>query len=87
MEQKKLFIKHLNTPLLDIIELNKVEDQPDIVLIGAGVGAVNILNQIEDLKCISIDCGFIVDALSDFNLAKKRPYYVNDYYYNKNDWF
>lgn len=77
----------LNTPMLDIIELNKVEDQPDIVLIGAGVGAVNILNQIEDLKCISIDCGFVVDALSDFNLAKKRPYYVNDYYYNKNDWF
>lgn len=77
----------LNTPLQDTIKTNKVEDQPDLVLIGAGVGSVNILNQIKDLKCLSIDSGFIVDALSDFNLARTRPYYLNDYYYDKNDWF
>jgi len=77
----------LNTPLLDNINLGSIEDQPDLVLIGAGVGAVNILSQIRNLNCISIDSGFIVDALSDFNLAKQRPYYLNDYYHNKKDWF
>ena len=83
MEQKVEFYKtSLNTPLLDLIDLNKIQDQPDLIFI-AGVGSVNILSQIKNLKCISIDSGFIVDALSDFNLAKKRPYYVNDYYQNK----
>ena len=72
----KLILEYL-TPFIDKIELNKVEDQPDMVL-KVGVGAANILNQIEDLKCISIDSGFIVDALSDFN-SQKRPYYINDY--------
>ena len=61
----------LNTPLLDLIDLNKIQDQPDLIFIGAGVGSANILSQIKNLKCISIDSGFIVDALSDFNLARK----------------
>ena len=77
----------LNTPLQDTIETDKIDDQPDLVLIGAGVGSVNILYQIKNLKCLSIDCGFIVDALSNFNLAKTRPYYLSDYYHDKNDWF
>ena len=83
----EFYLTSLNQPMLDKIDLDLIKVNPDLCLIGAGVGAINILYQISDLKCPCIDVGFIVDALSDFELAKTRPYYLNDYYFkNKDSW-
>ena len=35
----------------------------DLVLIGAGVGALNILEQVRPLATTSIDVGFVLDCL------------------------
>jgi hypothetical protein len=83
----EFYYTNLNHPMYDKIEINKIRLEPDLVLIAAGVGSSNILNQLTSLRCLCVDCGFLVDALSDFKLALKRPYYVNDFYYKKKDWF
>lgn len=83
----EFYFTSLNQPLLDLIDIRQIKMKPDLCLIGAGVGSSNILTQISELNCPCIDSGFIVDALSDFNLASTRPYYLsNDYYNIKNSW-
>jgi hypothetical protein len=68
----------LNHPMYDKINLEKIKMKPDIVLIGAGVGSANILVQLKPLNCLCIDAGYVVDAFSDIELAKKRPFCIND---------
>ena len=60
---------------------------PDLVFVAAGVGSANILMQLQRLKCLCIDCGFMVDALSDIELAKKRLFHLNDQYKKRKKWF
>lgn len=44
---------------IDISGVGKV----DLVLIGAGVGAVNILEQVRPLDAVSVDVGYVLDCL------------------------
>ena len=46
-----------------------------------------LIKQLKKFKCACIDCGFLVDALSDIKLAKKRIYHLNDFFYNKKKYF
>ena len=57
--------------MLDKIQL-KTSIQTRFILVAAGVGSVNIIYQLKHLKCACIDCGYIVDALSDISFAKKN---------------
>jgi hypothetical protein len=77
----------LNNPMLDVVDFDKIKIDPDIVFVAAGVGSSNILVQIKKLNRLSVDCGFMVDALSDINFAKQRIYYCNDENFEKKTWF
>lgn len=68
----------LNHPLRDKISVEKIKIKPDLVLVGAGVGAAYILTQLRFLNCPVIDAGYVVDCLGDKEMAKKRPYTVPD---------
>jgi hypothetical protein len=73
--------------MYDVIDLKKIIRKPDLVFVAAGVGSSNILLQLRKLKCLCIDCGFLVDAFSDIKLAKLRAFHLNDKYYYKKNWF
>lgn len=47
--------------MFDRIDLRRI-GQVDLVLIGAGVGAVNVLEQVEPLGALSIDAGAVLDC-------------------------
>ena len=86
---KKVDFYHtsLNNPMLDKIQVEKLRFKPDFILVAAGVGSVNIIYQLKHLKCACIDCGYIVDALSDISFAKKIIYHLNDFFYKKKKYF
>ena len=53
----------------------------DLVLIGAGVGALNILEQVEELEVPSIDVGFVLDCYWDAATFRgKRAFTLPDSY-------
>jgi len=81
------YFTSLNQPMYDVIDLKKIIRKPDLVFVAAGVGSSNILLQLRKLKCLCIDCGFLVDAFSDIKLAKLRAFHLNDKYYYKKTWF
>jgi hypothetical protein len=83
----EFYITSLNQPMLDKVDLKKIKIKPDLVFVAAGVGSSNILLQLQQLQCLCVDCGFMVDALSDINLAKKRIFHLNDHYAKKKKWF
>lgn len=66
------------TPMLDRIDLGKLRFKPDVVFIGAGVGASNVALQLKSLSCPVIDAGFVVDVWAEPELAERRPYLVQD---------
>jgi len=72
-----------NRPMYDKIDLSKIKIKPDVVLIGAGVGAANILVQLKPLNCLCIDAGWFVDAFANIELAKKRPFCIHDEKWNE----
>jgi hypothetical protein len=77
----------LNGSMCDIIDFDKIKTDPDLIFVAAGVGSSNILVKIKKLNRLSVDCGFMVDALSDINFAKQRIYYCNDEKFEKKNWF
>lgn len=61
-----------NKAMFDKIDITKINNDIDIVLLGAGIGAANILVQLEDLKTVCIDSGFMLNILNDHSLAGNR---------------
>ena len=61
-----------NKALLDRISLGDIALPIDIVLIGAGVGAANILVQLRELNTLCIDAGYCLDLLATPELSGKR---------------
>lgn len=64
--------------MLDRVDLGGIEQPVDVVLVGAGVGAANILTQLEPLSTVCIDAGFALTTLADPDLRWNRPYCVPD---------
>lgn len=60
--------------MVEKIKLKPEHSKTDLVLIGAGVGAANILLQVEPLNAISIDAGFVLDCYSDPVFIGRRVY-------------
>jgi hypothetical protein len=58
--------------LLDKIDLTNLKISPQLVLIAAGVGSLNILDQLKSLNALCIDIGIIMDAIINENLNKTR---------------
>lgn len=63
-----------NKAMLDKISLSAVQVPVDLVLIGAGIGAANILCQLEPLNTLCIDAGFALNCFADPSLRGKRPF-------------
>jgi len=82
----QFYFTSLNAPMYDKIDLKKIKINPDFVLVAAGVGSSNILVQLKNLKCLCVDCGFVVDALSDIDMARRRVYHLNDEFMFKKKW-
>lgn len=62
--------------LLEI--LPKIEGNFDIVLVAAGVGSLNVINQIKYLSCPCIDVGTVVNCYASPERLYERPYMVSD---------
>jgi hypothetical protein len=50
----------------------------DLALVGAGVGAANVLRQLEPLGVPALDVGFALDIMAQPELRWRRPYCVAD---------
>jgi hypothetical protein len=64
--------------LLEVIDKEKLPDDVDLVLIGAGIGSVNIINQLGHLNALCIDAGHALDCLSRPQLRKERIFLLPD---------
>lgn len=64
--------------LFDRLKPRAVAPDTDLVLVGAGVGATNILRQLDYCKCPVMDVGFAIDALANPELRWRRPFCITD---------
>jgi hypothetical protein len=69
--------------LLEVIDKEKLPDNVDLVLIGAGIGSINIINQLAHLNALCIDAGHALDCLSRPQLRKERIFLLPDAEINK----
>ena len=60
--------------LFDIIDLGGISKNVDVVFIGAGIGKVNIFNQLKKIPAIIIDAGYIFETWENPALVKERDY-------------
>lgn len=60
--------------MYDIIDLSEVKRPIDLILIGAGIGASNILCQLQSLNTVAIDAGYIIECLVDPERKKQRTF-------------
>jgi len=63
-----------NKAMTDKINLDSVKGPIDIVLIGAGVGAANIIHQLRPLQTLCIDAGYCLDLIAEPWRAGTRDY-------------
>lgn len=64
--------------MFDIIDLERIRQPVDVVLIGAGVGAASIIEQIKALDAVAIDSGFAIDVIAYREKRWNRPFCVAD---------
>ncbi len=48
--------------MFDTVDLSSLKHKPDVVMVGAGVGAANILHQLKPLNTLCIDAGYALDC-------------------------
>tara|TARA_Y100001970_G_C14253841_1_gene873681 strand:- start:3829 stop:4710 length:882 start_codon:yes stop_codon:yes gene_type:complete len=60
--------------LFDLLDLNSIENGVDIIFVGAGVGKVNIFNQLKNFPATIIDAGYIFETWQDHSLINERDY-------------
>lgn len=86
-------LKRMGTNVVDFISIspgNSMEDvlpfnnnAYDICIVGAGVGAANVIYQLKELNCPIIDAGFIIDKIAYPEKVKSRIYTINDSEWSK----
>jgi len=67
-----------NHSMFDHIDVATIQQPVDLVLVAAGIGSVNILQQLELLSVPCIDCGISLDCLVDFNRRLERPFLLDN---------
>jgi hypothetical protein len=58
--------------MLEKIDMSKLPEKADIVLVGAGIGSANIINQLKGLNALCIDAGLALDCYAVPSLRKER---------------
>jgi hypothetical protein len=68
-----------NKALLDKINVEKIrgEIKPDIVLVGAGIGSANILDQLKTINTLCIDAGIVLEGYAN-PLVRDRIFLMDD---------
>lgn len=64
--------------MFDVIDLERIRQPVDVVLIGAGVGAASVIEQIKALGAVAIDSGFAIDVIAYPERRWNRPFCVPD---------
>lgn len=64
--------------MFEQIDLGKIHRPVDLVLIGAGIGSVNILSQLAPLDTACLDVGFVLTTLGNPDARWNRPFCVPD---------
>lgn len=64
--------------MMDVLDLRAVKRPVDLVLIGAGIGSVNVLDQVRPLGAVAMDVGFCLSTLANPELRFERGYCVPD---------
>ena len=64
--------------MLDVVDLHAIKERVDLVLVGAGVGSVSILVQLEPLGVPCLDVGFALSTIAEPQLRWKRPFCIPD---------
>jgi len=64
--------------MTDRIELLAEYEGVDLVLVGAGVGAANILNQVKPLGALSIDAGYVLECYQNPEFKGTRVFTLSD---------
>ena len=64
--------------MLDVIDTSKLPQKVDLVLIGAGIGSANIINQLKHLDALCIDAGHALDCISRPQLRIERMFLLPD---------
>jgi hypothetical protein len=64
--------------MFEQIDLHKIHHPVDLVLIGAGIGSVNILSQLVPLNTACLDVGFVLTTLGNPDARWNRPFCVTD---------
>lgn len=67
-----------NRSFYDKIDLKSINHPIDLVLVGAGLGAINILSQLEDTQTLCIDAGYVIEAIANPSLKKERTFCSQD---------
>lgn len=80
IEVKNLYFYNISPDksMLDVLDLNKIPKDTNIALIGAGVGSVNILKQLEPLSIPCLDVGTVLGNMLDEERIHNRPFMAND---------
>ena len=60
--------------MYDTINLSLVKQPVDLILVGGGIGASNILRQLEPLNTVAIDVGYVIECLADPERKKQRTF-------------
>jgi hypothetical protein len=63
--------------MFDVLPLDNVRAKPNLVLVGAGIGAANVLTQLRELKAPCIDAGYALTVLGDPR-TPRRAYSMSD---------
>jgi hypothetical protein len=67
-----------NRALLDQVDVSSVSQPVDLALVAAGIGSVNILQQLEPLSVPCIDSGICLECLIDYKRRFERPFLLDD---------
>jgi hypothetical protein len=60
--------------LFDEIDVGSIDKNVSLIFVGAGVGKVNIFNQLKDFPAVVVDAGYVFEIWQNPSLAKERDY-------------
>lgn len=64
--------------MFDSINLRALKYPVDVALVGAGVGAANVLHQLKPLGTLCIDCGYVLDCYAEPSRKGSRVFTLPD---------
>jgi hypothetical protein len=64
--------------MFDRVDLEKVQRPIHVALVGAGVGASNLISQLKPLNAVCLDAGYVLDCYADETLKGTRVFTLPD---------